>query len=132
MEKQSLSLAAPSDGRDGTRPRPLVKWQQNFLKVLRATPSVKAACQAARISRQTAYRWRKEHPEFKEAWEEILQFSVDELEATAFKLATEGDSSLISFLLRAHRPEIYNPAQRHEVGLLGGIVFLPEKKAGTE
>jgi hypothetical protein len=133
MGKKATELALrDGDSSDGTRSRPLAKWQQNFLKVLRATPSVKAACKAARVSRQTAYRWRKDHPEFAEQWTEAIAHSVDELEATAFKLATEGDSSLISFLLRAHKPDIYNPTQKHELGVLGGIVFLPQKAEGSE
>ncbi len=115
---------------DRTRARPLRKWQKIFLVALRATPNVKAACLAAKVSRQTAYVHRKENPFFRDQWLDALESAVDELEAVAFRLATEGDSSLISFLLRCHRPEIYR--DRQEVAVAGGIIFLPQKKEGSE
>ncbi len=127
-----LTKKAPGepDKNDGTRTRPLARWQQNFLKVLRKTPHVSRACKAARVSRSMAYDHRKSNPGFAEQWRDAIEGSVDELEATAFRLATEGDSSLISFLLRCHRPEIYR--DRQEVAVAGGIIFLPEKKEGCE
>ena len=129
MAKATLSLV---DKSDGMRAKRLAKWSAAFLKVLRKTPNVKAACKAARISRETAYKYRREDAEFAAQWADAIGHSVDELEATAFKLATEGDSSLISFLLRAHKPDIYNPTQKHELGVLGGVVFLPQKAEGSE
>jgi hypothetical protein len=55
-----------------------------------------------------------------------------ELEHKAFQLALAGDSNLITFMLRCHKPEVYRDTQRHEVGLLGGIVLLPAKQSGPE
>jgi len=69
---------------------------------------------------------------FAEKWEDALAASVDELETKAFQIALAGDASLITFLLRCHRPEVYRETSRHEVGLVGGIVFLPAKKEGDE
>jgi len=80
----------------------------------------------------TAYRHRHADPEFAEQWQDAIQHSVDDLEATAFDLARAGNESLITFLLRCHRPEIYRDTQRHEVGLLGGIVLRPAKGEGAE
>jgi hypothetical protein len=57
---------------------------------------------------------------------------VDELEHKAFQLALAGDSNLITFMLRCHKPEVYRDIQKHEVGLLGGIVLLPAKQSGPE
>ena len=72
---------------------------------------------------------REQDAEFAEAWQEALDASLDELEATAFKRAKEGDSQLISWLLRCHRPSIYRDTQRTEHAVLGKIVFmLPEKE----
>ncbi len=108
------------------------RWQQRFLASLREVPNVTSACAAAGVSRQTAYRTRDSDSEFREAWQSALDASVDELEARAFQLALEGDSRLVEFMLKSHRPAIYRETQRHEVGLLGGIVLLPAKKEGAE
>jgi hypothetical protein len=108
------------------------KWQKRFLEVLAETPSVKAACLTAGVSRMTAYRYRHSDPEFAEQWQDAIDQSVDDLEAVAFKLAVEGDAGLIQFMLRCHKPEVYRDTQRHEVGLLGGIVLLPAKEKGAE
>ncbi len=116
---------------NGTAKR-IARWQRRFLESLRATPNVKAACAAAGVSRQTAYRTRDGDSEFREAWQSALDASVDELEARAFQFALEGDSRLVEFMLKSHRPAVYRETQRHEVGLLGGIVLLPAKKEGAE
>jgi hypothetical protein len=87
---------------------------------------------AAGIDRATAYRHRQEDEAFAEQWIDAIQASVDELEHKAFQLALAGDSNLITFMLRCHKPNVYRDTQRHEVGLLGGIVLLPPKEEGAE
>lgn len=116
---------------NGTAKR-IARWQKRFLESLRQTPCVKAACAAAGVSRQTAYRTRDSDAAFLAAWQSALDASVDELEARAFQLALEGDSRLVEFMLKSHRPGIYRETQRHEVGLLGGIVLMPAKNEGAE
>lgn len=118
------------DKSDGTRAQPLAKWQRTFLACLTKTPHVTRACKAARVSRSRAYDTRKVDPQFAAAWEDAIAGSIDNLEETAFKLAVEGDSSLISFLLRCHRPEIYRDTQRMEIDARHvGVIFLPEKES---
>lgn len=112
------------------------RWQDRFLKAIREVPNVRAACAAAGIKRDAAYRSRKSDPAFAEAWQVALDASVDELEGRAFQIALEGAAdnhatvSLITFLLRAHKPQTYVDTQRHE--LLGGIVLIPAKREGNE
>lgn len=115
---------------DTIRARPLARWHRTFLAELRKAPSVSHACEVARVSRQTAYTHKKTNSAFAAEWRDALDKAIDDLESVAFKLATEGDSSLISFLLRCHRPEIYR--DRQEIAVAGGIVFLPQKKEGAE
>lgn len=122
---------AATDEMNITRGGALTRWQKVFITALRKTPSVSHACTVSGVARATAYKYRKENTEFGAQWRDSLEKAVDDLEAVAFKLATEGDSSLISFLLRAHRPEIYKDTQRHEVAIAAGIVYLPEKKVGS-
>jgi len=122
----SKQLVAQSDR---TRAR-LAQWQRRFLAALRLAPNVQSACKAARVSRQTAYRHKAEDTEFRDAWQEAIDASLDELEATAFRKAKEGDAQLITWLLRCHRPQVYR--ERSEVAVAGGIVFLPQKSTGDE
>jgi hypothetical protein len=130
-QKTSLALRSKiSTSR--ARTRNTARWQASFLRALRQVPSVKHACSAAGIDRATAYRHRKEDDAFAAKWEDAIQASVDELEHKAFQLALAGDSNLITFMLRCHKPEVYRDTQRHEVGLLGGIVLLPPKEKGAE
>jgi hypothetical protein len=128
-------MIAQEDGlvRAANRRHPTsTRWRARFLRALRETPSVKHACLAAGIDRATAYRHRIEDDEFAAKWEDAIQASVDDLEHKAFQMALAGDSNLITFLLRCHKPEVYRDTQRHEVGLLGGIVLIPAKESGAE
>jgi hypothetical protein len=115
-----------------THARARGKWQKRFLEVLAETPSVKAACLTAGVSRMTAYRYRHSDPEFAEQWQDAIDQSVDDLEAVAFKLAVEGDAGLIQFMLRCHKPQVYNPSTKVDAAMLGGIVLLPAKEGGKE
>ncbi|MGI8435943.1 MAG: hypothetical protein ACR2NX_03440 [Chthoniobacterales bacterium] len=126
------ALLIVRDERDTSRARGLTKWQERFLRTLKQAPSVKAACSAAGVSRQTAYRTRASDEAFAALWQDALDASVDDLEARAFKLALEGDSRLIEFMLKSHRPGTYKETSRHEVAMAGGIIFLPTKTEGDE
>jgi hypothetical protein len=86
----------------------------------------------AKCHRRTVYRLRESDQQFADEWKAAIQASVDELEHKAFQLALDGDSNLITFMLRCHKPEVYRDVQKHEVGLLGGIVLLPPKEKGAE
>jgi acyl-CoA thioesterase len=109
MRKQKKTLALRSNGLDkACRPRARTRiwqWQSRFLQALRKTPSVSVACKAAGISRDTAYTHRLKDEAFASAWLSALGASVDELETKAFELAMAGDSTLITFMLRCHKPE---------------------------
>lgn len=48
------------------------------------------ACAAVDISRWTAYHWRKEMPEFAEAWDEAMKAGLIALEDEAHRRAFEG------------------------------------------
>jgi hypothetical protein len=130
--KQLALRSANTTNTSRARTRNTARWRSLFLQALRQTPSIKHACKAAGIVRTTAYKHRKEDQDFAAQWEDAIQASVDELEHKAFQLALAGDSNLITFMLRCHKPEVYRDTQRHEVGLLGGIVLLPAKEKGEE
>lgn len=61
-----------------------------FCAALAETGVVARACKAVGISRQTAYEWKDEIPEFADAWERALKISVSAMEDEARRRACEG------------------------------------------
>jgi hypothetical protein len=61
-----------------------------FCAALAETGVVARACQAVDITRQTAYEWRREIPEFSEAWDNALEIGITALEDEAHRRAFEG------------------------------------------
>ena len=125
-EKQLLVLV------EGDRTRePLARWQQTFLRALRQLPSVRDACRAAKVSRQCAYRHRKKNAEFAALWADALHIRSMTLRAWLSRWPRRG---ILAYLVPASLPPARNlrDTQRHEVGLVGGIVFLPQKTEGAE
>jgi hypothetical protein len=112
--------------------QPATSWQRRFLQCLRVSPDVSAACAQVGISRQTAYRWREQDETFRAEWADAISESVEKLEALAFKKAAEGEISLITWLLRCHKPSVYGDKTRHEVGIAAKIVLIPAKAEGDE
>jgi hypothetical protein len=115
-------------------------WKDRFIHALALIPNVAAACRAAGVSRQTAYKHKGEDPEFGAAWATALEESVDRLEQAAFERSVQGvprtyehvtynaDGSVKSrvvrtetvysdrmteMLLKAHRPERFR--ERYDV-----------------
>ncbi len=62
------------------------------------------AAQAAGISRQTAYGWQRDDPEFADQWDEAHEQAVDVAESTLYQKALSGDTICLIFYLKAHRP----------------------------
>lgn len=108
-----------------TETRVKVVWEEAFLAVLRASGIVRHACEAAGVSRTTAYDRRERHPDFAAAWDEAMEDACDLLEAEARRRALEGvekpifwqgeqvatvreySDTLMTLVLKAHRPEKY-------------------------
>lgn len=82
-------------------------WAPAFLTTLRNTGNIRASCQAAGISRFTAYATRRNYAKFKADWEEALEDACDVLEAAARKRALDTSDTLLIFLLKSHRSEVY-------------------------
>lgn len=118
-------------------------WRPLFINALRNSGNVRASCLAAGIERSTAYRAREKSPEFAAMWDSALEEAVDTLEAAAWtrardgvqriepimyqgqkvaeKVAREYSDSLMTLLLKAHRPEKYQERIKHsgEVKVVG-------------
>jgi hypothetical protein len=96
--------------------------RQAFIVRLRDSANVRESCQAASISRPTAYRWRKHWTTFRREWEEALEDACDDLETVARKRAKDESDKLLMFLLRAHRPAKYAD-QVHVAGEMEHTIF---------
>jgi hypothetical protein len=101
------------------------RWKRVFLDELAKTCNVSLACEKAGVSRQTAYRHKKELPRFAERWDDAIDTGVDALYAEARRRGLEGvkkgvwhmgkrvgserqySDLLLIFLLKAHRPETF-------------------------
>lgn len=109
-----------------------------FLAALAETCNVGRACTAVGISRYTAYKWRKEQPEFAAEWDDAMRAGLLALEDEAHRRAFEGSDrpvffqgrqvsvvreysdTLAIFLLKAHNPEKYRENTRMELTGGGG------------
>jgi hypothetical protein len=58
-----------------------------FLKALERIPTVRYGCKVVRISRDTAYRWREEDPEFGASWDKAIAATLPILEDEALQRA---------------------------------------------
>jgi hypothetical protein len=65
-------------------------WREPFLEALRNVPVVQYACDAAGITRPTAYNHRNADKDFAEAWEDAMEAGVDRAEQEAFRRAVHG------------------------------------------
>lgn len=106
--------------------------RERFLEAIARTGNVKAACEAAKIGRRTAYDWRGADPEFAEAWDAAMEEAVDMLEAEGWRRAAKGvlkpvfqggekvgeireySDTLLIFLMKGHRPGRFRETVRQE------------------
>lgn len=91
-------------------------WHDRFLKVFEDSGIVTEAAKAAGVSKATVYRHRAEDEDFAARWAEVEEWSTEELEQVAYKRARDGDTTLVIFLLKARRPEVYRESQYVEHG----------------
>lgn len=104
-----MSANAKKNGRNGATPekngRP--EWADEFLKQFTGLGTVRGACRAVKIAPSTAYRLRDRDPEFAAEWDEREEEATDELEEEAKRRALDGSDTLLIFLLKSRRPNVY-------------------------
>lgn len=89
-------------------------WMEPFVAALEEYGTVSHAARVAGINRQYAYVVRKENPDFAAAWDGALQVATDDLEQEAVRRAKDGSDTLMIFLLKARRPEMYRESKTIE------------------
>ena len=110
-------------------------WAVAFLKVFRNSANIRIACEAAGVERDLFKKLKARNKAFAADFEEAREEAIDTLEAAAFKRARDGvkrerpifyqglqcgteiiieySDSLMSMLLKSHRPEIYRERYEH-------------------
>lgn len=89
------------------RARRTKNWKPAFLTALAMWPDVSKACEAAGISRRTAYRERQADEDFALAWHDAMNVSLDKVEAALIERALKSDTTAAIFLLKSHRRDVY-------------------------
>jgi len=118
------------------------KKQKAFLNNLSETGSVKKACEAIKISRNSFYNFRKKNKKFTEQWEEAEKRGVDALIEEARRRAHDGvdepvyykgdridtirkySDVLLMFLIKAKRPEY---RESYQMSVDGNITIKIQK-----
>ena len=99
------------------------KNRQKFLEHLSTGASVRASARAAGFGRRTAFEWKADDPDFAAEWEEAYESGTESLEEVARARAMEKSDSLLMFLLKARRPEIYRERVTHNGNNAAPIVI---------
>lgn len=94
--------------------RAVKKQRQELLDALRSGASVTAACRVVGVPRRTAYQWREDDENFAAEWADALEEGTDALEDEARRRAMESSDTLMIFLLKGRRPEVYKDRVANE------------------
>lgn len=86
--------------------------REKFLKRLKESPTIKAACRATGIDRKTYYNWIKKNEKFAKQCEEALKEGresvCDTAESQIFDLISEKKIEAIKFYLTHNNPRYSN------------------------
>jgi hypothetical protein len=83
------------------------RHRDRFLDALAHGLSPTSAAAAAGIGRSTLYEDRRKDQDFAKAWDDAVMQGVDRLEDEAYRRAMAGSDTLLTFMLRGRRPEVY-------------------------
>ncbi len=93
-------------------PSEIAEKKQTFLVAYQLGLTVDQAAQFAGVTARAAYYWRDKDRDFAKAWRNSRDRLVEALEMQAFQRAAKGSDRMLTFLLKSHRPEIYNERVR--------------------
>lgn len=123
-------------------PEEILQRKNRFLEELAKTGNIAASCRAAHLPRPTAYEYKRTDGNFAIAWDVAMAEAVDSLENEAWRRGRDGydkpvfqggqqvgvirefSDSLLMFLLRGHRGELFHDKVRQEVTGAGGAPFF--------
>ena len=104
------------------------EWQRVFLEKLRIHANISAACRAAGISREAAYKRRKHVRSFAAKWDAAIEEAIDGIELAVTNASLQGDMATARWFLSRRRPHIYGDrmALEHHGKDGGPVVFTLE------
>lgn len=124
--------------------------EAEFLAVLADTCNVSKACAHAGIGRVTVYEWRDADPDFAARWDQAKRIGADILEEEALRRAVEGvqepvyyqgtlvdtvtkySDTLLMFLAKGAKPEVYKDRVQSEISGPGGAPIAIDDTAAAE
>lgn len=92
-------------------------WLDAFIK----TGTILGACRRTGVCRETVRKWRRDDLDFAKRFEDSDLDITETLETKAMSQAMAGDTTLIIFLLKARKPEMYR--DRFDVKHSGNITL---------
>lgn len=119
-----------TNGATNSKPKKRRDWRPIWLEALRETGTVVGACEIAGIDRSTPYRERQANEDFALAWHDIEHETTDLLEKTAVQIALEGNVTMLIFMLKCRKPEVYT--ERHHLEHSGQVSLLDLERALDE
>jgi hypothetical protein len=94
--------------------------QRDFLEAVRDHLTLAGAARVAGLQPSSVYRWRREDPQFDEAFKAAQEEALDHLETSLYQRAIEKSDVAAAMLLNARRSELYRYTKRLEVTGAGG------------
>jgi hypothetical protein len=94
-------------------------WEARFLELYKASGNVTLSARGCGINRNSVYYRRDQHPQFAEIMDAAHIEAVEGLEATAWQRAKTQSDTLLIFLLKALKPEMYR--ENIKITIEGGV-----------
>jgi hypothetical protein len=102
-----------------------IEWEEKFLKLYANNGNVTLSARGCAISRMTVYDRRNNHPDFAARMYAARAEAVEMLEAEAWARARKQSDTLLIFLLKSLRPDVYRETVRQEhTGADGGALEI--------
>lgn len=99
-------------------------WPNRWLRAYVHYGTVTAACRASGVSRQTFYALRDNNEDFARLYKMADEMITESLEQEAIRRAIDGSDSMLQFMLRSRKPELYS--EQHRIIHAGGATVTHE------
>ncbi len=114
-----------------------IKKAEAVLERLAHGNSIAASMRSISLPRHQYYHWREDHPEFAVAANDAIEQGIDRLEDEAMARAStpDGSDTMLIFMLKTRRREVYGDKWSGEVtGKDGGpiVIMLGEDTRGPQ
>lgn len=102
------------------------EWRTRFLEIFGMTLNVALAAHGAGIERTKIYKERDRNPEFAAQFADAKAAAIERLEAAAYERAKNVSDTLLIFLLKSHKPDIYR--EQYEAKHAGSVEVIIKRE----